>query len=185
MNKYILIALLGLLLPACQEEEKRLDEDVFEIRNIGELSTTEYTIGKIVKLDDTGDDWHQYLGDRKILISCKAKVKAGVNLYDIKEGDIKVKGRNIEIKLPPAKITSFTIDPKQIHTEMEGVSGFRDKFTQQEKNEFMKQGEKAIRKDLESTELLKDAEKNAISFIENFYKQMGYEEVSVIPSDNK
>lgn len=184
MIRTLLIVSLGILLFACQDEKKLPDEDVFEIRNIGELSTSEYTIGKIIKLDDTGTDWYKY-GERKILISCKAKVKAGIDLSELKEGDIKVKGNNIEIKLPPAKITSFVIDPKQVHTEMEGISGFRDEFTQTEKNNFMKQGEKAIREDLEATNILSDAEKNAITFIENFYKQMGYDKVTVTPAEHE
>ena len=178
MKKLIYILTIVLFTSCSGEDSPKKDANVYEIRDVGKLSTTEYTIGKIVKLDDTEAEWYKY-GDRKILISTKAKVKAGVDLSKIKDEDIKVKGNTIEIKLPPAEMTSFTMDPKYTHTEMESVNGFRDKFTQKEKNKFLKQGEEAIKKELPNTGLLDDAEKNAVAFIENFYKQLGFENVIV------
>ncbi len=165
---------------SCSEEKDIDSESVYEIRNIGQLSTSEYTVGKIVKLDKTGEEWYKF-GERRILISCKAKIKAGIDLSKLSKDDIKIKGKTIEINLPPAEITSFTMDPKFVHTEMESVSGFRDQFTQQEKNDFLKQGEEAIREDIEQTSILKDAEKNAKTFVEDFYKELGFEKVIVNP----
>lgn len=149
-----------------------------EVREIGELSTTEYTIGKIVKLDNTSAEWYKW-GDRKILISCKAIVKGGVDLSEIKEGDIKVEGNTIVLRMPPAKITTFSMDPKFIQTEMESVSGFRDNFTQEEKYNFLKQGEQAIKDELKNLPILDDAEKNAAKILEKLFKQMGYKKVII------
>lgn len=169
-----------LLLSSCGGKETKDPPapNVYEVKNIGQLSTTEYTIGKIVKVDDPPEEWYKF-GDRKILISCKAKVKAGVDLNKIKKGDITVSGKTIEIVLPPAEITTFTMDPKEVHTKMESVSGFRDRFSQIDKNDFMRQGEEAIRKDLKETGILKDAQNNAETFIKDFYHQMGFEKVIV------
>lgn len=179
MRRSIIYALFILLITGCAEEQKPLPEpNVYEIRDVGMLATTEYTIGKIVKLSDPPEEWYKY-GDRKLLMSCKAKVKAGVDLTKIKEGDIKISGGTIEIKLPPAEITSFNMDPKQIRTEMESTTWFRDNFSQKEKNKFMRQGEEAIRKELEQTDILKDAERNARLYLEDFYQQMGFEKVIV------
>ncbi|MFT5777436.1 MAG: hypothetical protein ACI837_000368 [Crocinitomicaceae bacterium] len=167
-------------LSACGEEEKKElpKPAVYEVKNIGLLSTTEYTVGKIVQMDDApGERW--VYGDRKLLISCKAKIKAGIDMSKIKEGDIEVIGNTVKIKLPPATITSFTMDPNQIHTKMESITGFRDKFTQVEKNKFMRQGEDAIRDDILQTGIIKDAEKNAELFLGEFYKQMGFDKVIV------
>src|SRR5690606_41845944 len=86
-----LIALLFVFTSCSEEEAPR--PDVYEIRDIGILSTTEFTLGKIVKLSDD-KEWYKF-GDRKILISTRAKVKAGVNLLDIREGVISVQGNTI------------------------------------------------------------------------------------------
>lgn len=167
---------------SCGEEVKAPPiADIYEIRDIGILSTTEYTIGKIIQLEDslTGMESYYKIGERKILISCKAKVKAGVDFSNLKEGDITVSGNTIEIELPPSQITSFTMDPKDVHTEMESITGLRHGFTQSDKNNYMRQGEESIREDLKQTSLLKDADKNARTFLEDFYKQLGFEKVIV------
>ncbi|MGB0914725.1 MAG: DUF4230 domain-containing protein [Crocinitomicaceae bacterium] len=182
MKKLLFILITSITLFSCSDDKGLPEVDVYEIRNIGELSTTEYTVGKIIKLDDEAEEWYKY-GDRKILINCKAKVKAGVDLSKIKEGDIAVSGSTIEITLPPAEITSFTMDSKHIDTEMESVSGFRDGFTHAEKNNFLKQGEVAIKKEILHTDIIKDAEQNAEVFLEDFYKQIGFEKVIIRQSE--
>lgn len=184
LKKHIAFLLLSLVLLSCSEDKKLRETNVYEIRNIGELSTTEYTVGKIIKLNDEANEWYKY-GDRKILISCKAKIKAGIDLSKLKDGDILVSGKKITIQLPGAQITSFDMDPMDIQTEMESVSGFRDKFTQAEKNIFLKQGEVAIRKDLKQTGIIEDAEINTNAFIQEFYKNLGFEEVIIITKSIK
>lgn len=178
MIKYCFYIVLFIFLFACSEASPVPKAEVYEIRNIGELSTTEYTVGKIVKLDDSAEEWYK-IGDRKILIHCKAKIKAGVDLNELKDGDIKLSGNSIVITLPPAKITTFSMDPNLVRTEMESVTGFRSNFTQKEKNNFLKQGEEAIRKDILETGILKDAENNAEAFLIDFYTQMGFENITV------
>ncbi len=167
-----------MLISSCGEGTKEPPKaEIYEVKNIGLLSTSEYTIGKIIKLDHV-PEWYK-IGDRKILISCKAKIKAGVDLKKLRDGDIVLNGTTLTILLPPAEITTFTMDPKLTHTEMESVSGFRQAFTQAEKNDFMRQGEKSIRHDIKETKILQDAEENAAVFLRDFYKQMGYEKVVV------
>lgn len=177
-HPFLFFLILVGLISSCGEETKKPPKaDVYEVKNIGLLSTSEYTIGKIIKLTDP-PEWYK-VGDRKILMSCKAKIKAGVDLRKIKEGDITVVGNTITIVLPPAEMTSFTMDPKLTHTEMESVSGLRQRFTQQEKLHYMKQAETSIKRDMKDTKVLRDAENNAATFLQDFYKQMGYEKVIV------
>lgn len=172
-----LFALMSILI-SCQSQEYDRDENVLEVNELGQLSTTEYTVGKIIKLDNSEAEWYKW-GDRKILISCKAVIKAGVDLSKIEEKNIKVKGNTIEITLPPAEITTFKMDPKFVQTEMESVSGFRDNFTQAEKNDFLKQGEEAIRQEIKNLPILSDAEENAESMVRELYESMGYEKVII------
>lgn len=185
LNNSVIFSCLSFLLLSCAEE-KLPDERIYEVRNIGLLSTTEYTVGKIIRLSDEfkeeDSEWYEYYkkyGERKILISCRAKVKAGIDLTELQEGDIVINGSTIEITLPPAKITTFSMDPSDIHTEMESITGLRSSFSQEEKNAFLKQGEAAIRKDLASTGILNDANENAVAFLKEFYEQMGYKKVIV------
>lgn len=178
MRIWIYFILSSLLFIACEQKPVATKEDVYEIRNIGQLSTTEYTVRKIVKVNDASTDWYKY-GDRKLLISCRAKIKAGIDLTKINEKDIQIRGKEIEITLPPAEITSFQIHPSDIQTELESVTGFRSSFSQAEKNEVLKKGEQAIKKDLATTQILRDAEINAALFVTEFYAQLGFEKIVV------
>ena len=188
MKFSVYIALVILLL-GC-ESTPQPEAQVYDIREIGTLSTTEYTVTKVVKLDDQHGLWEIWekwddirswtkFGDRKILISCRAKIKAGVDLKKIRKEDIHVNGNSIAIVLPAAAVTEFTMEPKHIKTEVESVSWFRDHFTQKEKNDFLKQGETAIRRDLENSGIYSNAEYEAEVFITDFYKRQGFENVIV------
>jgi len=184
--KHLIFVLLPVLLAACAEEPSVKEKEIYAVKNIGMLSTTEYTVGKIVKLTDKSDWMKLKWGDRKILMSCKAKVKAGVDLSKIIDKDIQAKGKRIEITLPAPEIVSFEMDPDQIRTEMTDVNGMRSDFTQDEKNRIMQLGEQAIRKEMEALNILKDAENNAKAFLTDFYKELGFEEVIIHgTSENK
>lgn len=167
-----------LVISSCGTDDTPVrNSEIYEIRSVGTLSTSEYTVSKIIKLNDKGE-WY-YWGDRKILISCKAKIKAGVNLNRLAAEDIKVDGKKITIQLPEPEIISFEMNPDQIKTEMVDVSGFRAEFSQQEKNKILQLGEKSIRKDLQQLNILRDAETNAIVFLTDFYKNLGFEEIII------
>ena len=142
MKNLYYIALV-FLLSAC-ELMPQSKEIVYDIREIGTLSTTEYTVAKVVKLDDEHGIWEIWekwddirswtkFGDRKILISCRAKIKAGIDLSKIRKEDIKINGNSINIVVPTAEVSEFSMEPKYIKTEVESVSWFRDHFTQKKR----------------------------------------------------
>lgn len=185
MKNWLFLSLMTLFLVSCGDEKEVRETEIYQIRSIGTLSTTEYTLGKIIHWDDKGE-WYMY-GDRKILLSCKATVKAGVNLNAIKESDIEVKGNKITIQLPPPEIVSFEMDPDLVRTEMTDVNGFRSDFSQLDKSKVLKKGEESIRKDLQKLNILNEAEQNAKIFIIDFYKNLGFEQVIVheTPKDKR
>ncbi|MCE3295215.1 MAG: hypothetical protein K0R65_929 [Crocinitomicaceae bacterium] len=176
--RYIFYILTFFFLVSCSDEAAGSEKvDVFEIRNIGLLATSEFTIGKIIELKDEGE-WYKF-GDRNILISCKAKVKAGIDLSQIRDQDITVRRNSIKIVLPYPTILSFDMDPNQVKTEVQDINGLRSQFTQEEKNEILAQGEKSIRRNLGETSIISHAKNNAEVFIENFYKELGYKDVDI------
>lgn len=175
--KFLLPFILVFFFIGCSEEPQLPELDVYQIRDIGILATSEYTLGKVIKLSDP-PEWYK-LGDRKILISTKAKVKAGCDLSKLNEGDIEVVGSKIKITLPGVTLTSFEMNPEDVRTEMKNISGFRTDFSQEEVNKILKLGEQAIRAEVMKTDILKDAKENTTEFIVNFYKDLGFEEVIV------
>lgn len=176
--KYILLIFFPFLLFSCAGEQKEAKTDVFAIRNLGQLATCEYTIGKIIRSKDN-KEWYKF-GDRNILMSCKAKVKAGIDFAKIKEKSILIDGTDIQITLPKSEILSLTMDQDQIKTEMVDVNGFRQSFSQEEKNQILVLGEKSIRGNLYQTSILHDAQKNAAQFVRDFYKDLGFKNVLIL-----
>lgn len=175
MRSAWIIFLATAVLFSCDEPQP--ETDIYQIRNIGLLATTEYTIGKVIKLEDNAT-WYKF-GDRNILISCKAKIKAGVDLNQLSKDDIVAEGDGISINLPRPAILSFDMDPDLVRTEMEDINGFRQQFTQEEKNKILAQGEKSIRANITSTHIMETAERNAELFIKDFYRQLGFKNVVV------
>ncbi len=86
-NLFIIIISIATALCSCGG--KRLPtpaETVATLQEIQELATVEYTISKVVKASDN-KTWYK-IGDRKILITCEATVKAGIDMKDITEKSI-------------------------------------------------------------------------------------------------
>jgi hypothetical protein len=108
-----------------------------------ELATAEYTITKIVKAND--DKTRFKFGERKILISCKGIIKAGIDLSSLKEENISIDDKDITLYLPAAKIITLNIPAENIKVEHQQTGFWRDQFNNEEQNALMVQAEQQIR----------------------------------------
>ncbi len=171
-----LFLLATILIFGCQEKKSAVDA-VMQLKELSELATVEYTITKIIKASDD-QTWYK-IGDRKILMSCQATVKAGIDLSQLKSEDVSINGDEITLTLPRATIQSLNIKPEDIRTEFQEVGLFRSDFTAAERNQLMAQGEAQIRKNMASTDILRTAESNASLFIGQFLRQLGYQKVDI------
>ena len=169
--------IIGLFVLCSCSQKKEAVDTVLQLKELSELATVEYNISKIIKASDD-QTWYK-LGDRKILMSCQASVKAGIDLSQIKAENISINGKEITLELPKASILSVNIRPENIRTEYEEVGLFRSDFSAAERNQLMAQGEKQIRNSIESTGILRTAETNASLFIGQFLRQLGYQQVDI------
>ena len=181
MNKSFFFLLLsaGLLFGSCgKNSEKKLDEAFSKAVSCAELGTVEYTITKLVIADD--DAFYKF-GDRKIIFSCTTTMKAGIDLKDFKREDVVVSkdGKSINVTLPQPKILSFNMSAEDIKLEFAKVSGLRAGFNTDERNNLLKQGEKAILEDAPNLGIYEDAKENATDFFKTLLAQCGYENVNI------
>ena len=161
---------------ACNQK-KIAEQEILSVRNLSELATAEYVVTKIIKTNDN-KDWYK-IGDRKILMSCQATIKAGIDFSGIESKDIDIEGKKVTLILPRAKMISFNIKPEDIKVEYQEVGLFRQNFTQSEKNFLLTQGERQIKAGAEALGVLKTAETNATVFLTQFLRRLGYEEITV------
>ncbi len=173
---------LLLLLTACSHGpsmKQELTERLATMSRTAELGTVEYTVRKAVRARDEGD-WFK-IGNRRILFTCTAYIKAGINLDRIPLDQIVVDAstRSVSLVLPHATVQSINLPPEEIRLEYEDVTGFRQHFDDRERQALLKQGERDIVRDLPNLGILAEAEENALEFFRPMLAQMGFENIQI------
>ena len=168
-----------LLMTSCSDSlEDRIKRQIQTMEGMSQLGTVEYTITKIIKLDDTAI---YKFGDRKILFSCRAYMKAGIDLVEFSSDNITIDKTNnaINVVLPKPQVLSFNMPLEEIKLEYESIGFFRSNFTAEDRNYFLQQGEADILKDVNQFGIFTDAEQNAKMFFEALFAQLGFETINV------
>ena len=173
----LLVLLLCGLLFGCSQKTPGQIQTIQALKDLQELAVVEYTITKVVKANDN-QTWYKF-GDRKLLITCQATVKAGIDLAGITNDDVIISGKRIRIQLPPAKIISVNLPPENIQVAYEDVSMFRQSFTSAERDGLMVQAEQQINAAAASMGILEQAKTNTQLFMSNFLMQLGFEQVEL------
>jgi len=174
----IILLWLAILLASCGGKSLPSPaETVATLQELQELATVEYTITKVVKANDN-QTWYK-LGDRKILITSEATVKAGIDLSALTEKNIAVDGKKISILLPAPKILSVNLPPENIKVAFQEVDMFRSPFSSGERDGLVAQAEAQIRSSGNELGILEQAKSNTQLFLSNFLMQLGFEEVKL------
>lgn len=176
------ILVATLLLSSCNREEK---EDAWQqrIRQVSELGTVQYTVQKVVSNSD--ETW-QIFGNRKILFSFKAIIKAGIDMdkFDAESVRISVdkkrKTKSISLVLPQPEVLSYNICPDDVKMIYSQVSFLRTEYSNEERNAIERKGEMELKEDKELTDMiLKDARQNAALFMEMLLHENGFTNVKI------
>ena len=176
------ILVATLLLSSCNREEK---EDAWQqrIRQVSELGTVQYTVQKVVSNSD--ETW-QIFGNRKILFSFKAIIKAGIDMdkFDAESVRISVdkkhKNKSISLVLPQPEVLSYNICPDDVKMIYSQVSFLRTEYSNEERNAIERKGEMELKEDKELTDMiLKDARQNAALFMEMLLHENGFTNVKI------
>jgi hypothetical protein len=180
----IIVALLSFTAFNCKsKKESSKMEQVLGLQKMSDLATAEYVVTKIIKASDN-KTWYK-VGDRKILMSCKASLVAGIDLSKLTENDITIDGENINITLPHARLLYINIKPEDIKTVYQEISLFRTNFSTQEKDQLAAQAEMQIKRSVDSLGIFVTAETNAALFINNFLQKEGFKNININFSSTK
>ena len=80
------------------------------VRELDQLATVRWTESVPVTRESGGDVWERVFDGEKVLLIATGNVEAGVDLGDIREDDVSVKGDTVTIDLPEAEILSASLD---------------------------------------------------------------------------
>lgn len=147
------------------------------VKETGQLVTAEYTLSKIIKADDN-KTWYK-IGNRKLLMSCEALVKAGINLENLTEKNIQVMEDSISLTLPPPQFFSLNMPPDRIKVEYQEVDVLRDPFTAAERESLLAQAETQIRQTVDSLGILETAGTNGAVYLKTLLKAAGFDKVHI------
>lgn len=172
----------ALVMAGCTESytDAPIPREVEAVSAMKELGVVEYRVKKIIKANDEGE-WYK-IGERKILLSCTAYLKAGIDLTGFSMDNIKAdrsKG-TVEITLPHARLLSLDIPASEIREEFDKVTLLRSDFSVNERNALLRQGERQIRRSVPSLGILPKAEENAEAFFRSVFSEMGYTDITVV-----
>jgi hypothetical protein len=146
------------------------------LKDLAELATVEYSVTKIVSYKNVA--WY---GDRKILFETAATVKAGIDLNELADQDIKLEGdTEVTVTLPQPRILLFNMKPEQMREIFNESGILRSNFSNEEKDGLLSQGEKDIRAKVATMDILVRAARNARILVESWLKKMGFTAVRVV-----
>lgn len=161
---------------------------VMRIQKCSRLYTAEYNVRKIVTHDDvmrlkgnimnTPVNIKLPVGDRKIAIPIRAKLKAYIDFSQFSEKNIEHDGDKITVILPDPKValTSSGVDQKNIK---QYVALTRTHFTDAEMAQYESQGRRAILESVPSLGIIEMAKENSARVLVPMFVQMGYKEENI------
>ena len=83
---------------------------VEKIRQLSRLETVEYSLDKIVEGERQSPFLPNFLAGDKLLLVAHGEVIAGIDLGQLKAGDVQVRGDAVHVRLPAAQILTTRID---------------------------------------------------------------------------
>lgn len=145
---------------------------VHEIRSLARLETIKFSLEKIITAEIHQGVFDWLIGDRLIFVA-HGEVIAGIDLNKLDPEDLEVKGRVLYVTLPEAEIFITALDNEQSYV-YDRDTGL---FTHGEVNletEARRAAEQEIERSALEDGILDLAEKNAISFLDRLFRDLGY-----------
>jgi len=144
-----------------------------QVQGLAQLVTVKYVMEKVVVLEDV-----KFYGENRVLLVAHGVVKAGVDLAQIRPGDIRIRGKHIVLSLPQAVITDAYLDEDQTQV-LEHTTGVLRRFDKDLQQSARSQGLDEIRRAARHSGILEDASERASQQLHFLLRQLGFEEVEI------
>ena len=144
-----------------------------QIQAVNQLVTVKYVLEKVVVLEDV-----KWYGQSRVLMLAHGVVKAGVDLKQVKAGDVSVSGGKISIHLPRPVITDVYLDERktQVIERSTGLLMAFDKDLEQNARRMAVDEMKAAAR---SNDILGDAQERALLQVRALCNQLGFADAEV------
>jgi hypothetical protein len=151
---------------------------VQRIQRLQRLETVVYSMEKIVTGTQDNAYLPRMLAGERILLIVFGEVTAGIDLGKLEDAKIDIKGRRIELELPPAEVFSARIDNERtkVYSRETGV------FTSPDPNlesEVRREAERQVRQAAIEGGILKTAAENGHATLTGLLEGLGFESVVI------
>ena len=149
---------------------------VDRIQRLQRLETVVYTMDKLVTGAKENPVFPDFLAGDRLLMLVHGEVVAGIDFTDLKPGDVRVNGKQIQLHLPAAKVFRTRIDSAKtrVYSRQTGLLVATDpNLETQVRQEAERQLEEAAMAD----GILRTAQQNAVSTISSLLQGLGFEKI--------
>ena len=147
---------------------------VQQVQTLSQLVTVKYVMEKVEVIDDA--NWMPVVGEKKVVLLAHGIVKAGIDFSKLQPEDVKITGKKIRIKLPPAQITDAYLDDNQT-TVLEHSWGALRFFDKDFEQKARQNAVDDIRRGARVEGIQKDADERAKLQLTNLFRQLGFEQI--------
>ncbi|MGC1781123.1 MAG: DUF4230 domain-containing protein [Acidobacteriaceae bacterium] len=151
---------------------------VNKIQRLQRLETVTYSLDKIVEGERQSPVLPDFLVGDKLLLVVHGLVIAGIDLSQLKPGDVQIQGRSIQVHLPPAQIfvTSLDNTKTRVYSRTTGLLVPEDPNLE---SEVRAKAQEQIQQAALADGILATAGKNASATITSMLLGLGFQQVTV------
>jgi hypothetical protein len=150
---------------------------IASIQRLARLESVVYTMDKVVE----GDRTNQYLPDiltgDKLLLIVHGQAVAGVDLSNVRAGNVQIDGRSVTIAMPAAELLSVSLDNSKtrVYSRTTGLLVPTDPNLESEVRE---KAEAGLRQSALDSGILNTAEGNARATLTTLLHSLGFQQIT-------
>lgn len=149
-----------------------------QVKNISELNTVEMYFNEIIDFKNAKlfNNFQIPFTEKSFIFTVKSKVKAGVDLSSIDEGDIAISGKSLLIQLPNPTITSKEILSYKVYDEKNGLF---NEVTTEDTLKALELFEKDMEEQALGSGIIEKSKENTEHIIRNLFLSYGFESIEI------
>ncbi len=152
---------------------------IHQIQSLSQLVTVKFVIEKVVVMEDRPKSiLSQFLpgGESRVIMVAHGVVKAGVDLSQIKPGQVTTRDQKIILTLPESVITDVYLDDQKTQV-VERTTGLLRLFDKNLEQDARRLAVDDIKRAARVNGILKEADERARLQLKNLFLQLGFTEV--------
>jgi hypothetical protein len=177
------LLIIAVLFAACSQDEDEIQRAlvVNKLKSASDLATVEFVIKKLVIADKEKKVFGIPIGPKaSFMAETKAVVLAGFDLRDIREEDVVIDGKKINLRLPPISVIDFNYSSDSVRVvDRYTDDNFFNRISIGEKDDFFRQSETSLRRSMKELGMEKAAEDKTKILLEGLLTNLGFKEIYI------